>query len=414
MRKSRVLSFSLLLVGTLTAVGCHSGGTPASSARVQPVVVAPAAPAPDATPPAALEDDAGVLARKTRQYARDMSSILDQQQDGSGPVSLPASRPSVVEWGDLMRESATPGGVTPGGTVQSTAGQPVAVQASAVVAPTTQPSGVSDDRANRPASLAAAKANDDVPQILPESADHITDSTTAGGVNVPSDDLEKKLYQNVLDYPRDLGNQLDYELLRFVRDESTPDLSTLSGLTSEDKEVLSALLDGINNFRNTVRADGDAMLGQKIQPLVDMVDRLHQQAELAIPVISLCTRVDSFAVYKALPTCRFPAGADNEVIVYSEVANFTSALNNDKMWETRLKQEMTLYTEGGMAVWPEQSNQQLFVDVAHSRRHDFFIARKVQLPQALTIGRYLLKVTITDPQSSRVADATTPIEIIAE
>ncbi|MGA3066303.1 MAG: hypothetical protein ABSF29_05590 [Tepidisphaeraceae bacterium] len=354
--------------------------------------MAPVPAGPEGAP--APDDDASVLAQKTRLYARDLSPLINNQDS-----SLPEAQPSIVQWGQGSQPAA-----------------PQAAPVAPAAAPATQPAVVD---ANAAARLAAAKvnsnnSNDDVPQILPESADHIPQTPDATGVNVPTDDFEKKLYQNVLDYPRDLGAQLDYELLRFTRDETTPDLATISGLTSEDREILSALLDGINNFRNTVRADSNQMLGQKIQPLVDMVDRLHQQAELAIPVVALCTRVDSFAVYRPVPSCRFPAGQDNEVIVYCEVANFTSTQNNQQMWETRLRQEMTLYTEGGMAVWPEKSNAEMFVDLAHSRRHDFFIARRVALPQALTIGRYLLKVTITDPQSSRIAEATTPIDIVAE
>jgi hypothetical protein len=399
MRNSWIL-LSLLSIAAVGLVGCGSNSQ--SFAPFAPHTIVNATQPTQAAVPAPLEDDAGVLARKTQLYARDVSPLLDQHPGSE----LPATQPSVVQWSE---PNELP-------TRQSVAVAPAPTpppQTPPVAPPATQPTALAENQPNRPASLAAAKMDDDVPQILPESADHLTDNPAPSGVNVPTDDYEKKLYQNVIDYPRDLGNQLDYELLRFVRDEPTPDLATLSGLTAEDKEILSALLDGINNFRNTVRADGDQMLGSKIQPLVDMVDRLHQQAEIQIPVLALCTRVDSFAVYRQMPTCRFPAGADNEVIVYCEVANFTSTQNNDRMWETRLKQEMTLYTEGGMAVWPEKSNEELFVDQAHSRRHDFFIARKVHLPEALTIGRYLLKVTITDPQSSRVAEATTPIDIIA-
>ena len=391
MRNSRFLP-GLFLITTIGLVGCHSGAS--SSAPLQPIVVV-APPPQDVQPAPPVEDDANVLADKTRQYASDLSPLLNQQNSSPPATTIP----SIVQWTEPNHPSTPPPAQVPQ--------PPPVVQSPPPAAPSVVP-------ANPPARLAAAKISDDVPQILPESADHIPDATATPGVNIPTDEYEKKLYQNVLDYPRDLGNQLDYELLRFVRDESTPDLTSISGLTSEDREILSALLDGINNFRNTVRADSNQMLGQKIQPLIDMVDRLHEQAELTIPVISLCTRVDSFAVYRAVPSCRFPAGEDNEVIVYSEVANFTSTQNNDKMWQTRLMQEMTLYTEGGMAVWPEKSNAQLFVDFAHSRRHDFFIARRVKIPDALTIGRYLLKVTITDPQSSRIAEATTPIDIVAE
>ncbi|GIW76513.1 MAG: hypothetical protein KatS3mg104_1576 [Phycisphaerae bacterium] len=38
-------------------------------------------------------------------------------------------------------------------------------------------------------------------------------------------------------------------------------------------------------------------------------------------------------------------------------------------------------------------------DLCRNRRRDFFIARIITLPANLTLGRYVLKVSITDPQS---------------
>jgi hypothetical protein len=410
---------SLLVVLSLANWGCHShDSTTPSAAALAPSAI-PSSKMPDA--PAMDDDDASALARKTSQYVNDVSPLLNQQ--ATTPIN-PTSEPSVVQWNSTQPPVDQP--VAPTAmAVQPVVAQPVtspvapvqAIAPAPVTPPATQPADlVVDDSANHPADLAAAKMNSDVPEILPESADHIPDASPSenGAETASSDQLEMKLHQQVLDYPRDLGNHLDYELLRFVRGEPTPDLSTSAGLSGEDREILSALLDGMNNFRNTVRADSNQLLSHKIQPLIDMADRLRSEAELSIPTIALCTRVDSFAVYKPMSAPRFPAGADNQVIVYCEVANFTSVQNNDKIWETRLTQEMTLYTETGMAVWPEKSDSQLFVDLARNRRHDFFIPRKVRLPADLTIGRYLLKVTITDPQSNRLAEATTPIEIVAE
>ena len=92
--------------------------------------------------------------------------------------------------------------------------------------------------------------------------------------------------RQVHDYPRDLGSQLDYELLRFVRDEPTPDLAAVSPLPVEDREILAAMLDGLNNFRDVARSDSKPMLSKKIQPLLDMADRLRSQAELTIPTMA--------------------------------------------------------------------------------------------------------------------------------
>jgi hypothetical protein len=53
-------------------------------------------------------------------------------------------------------------------------------------------------------------------------------------------------------------------------------------------------------------------------------------------------------------------------------------------------------------------------DFSHRRRHDFFVAKPIILPRSLTIGRYLLKVTVEDQQARRIAENTVPIEIVAQ
>ena len=53
-------------------------------------------------------------------------------------------------------------------------------------------------------------------------------------------------------------------------------------------------------------------------------------------------------------------------------------------------------------------------DLARNRRHDFFVVKKTRFPANITIGRYLLKVTIVDQQASRVAEATIPVRFVAQ
>jgi hypothetical protein len=328
-------------------------------------------------------DDAALLAHKTSQYANEVAPLLNNRG------THPATQPSVVQW----------------------------------VQPANAPAAAAPPQANQAVTLAAAKLTEDssVPLILPESADHITppapqtpSTQPAEAVSVSTDEYEKRLQQMVRDYPRDLGAQLDYQLLRFVRQESTPDLAEVAQLSLEDRELLSALLDGLTNFRNTVRSQANPMLSRKIQPLLEMADRLRSQTELNIPTVALCTRVDSFGVYKPR-SARFVAepDRDHEVILYCEVDNFTSIQNAQKMWETRLRQELVLYTDAGQRIWPDKPDLQLFVDQARNRRHDFFIPRKIALPSTLAVGNYLLKMTLTDEQSHRLAEATTPLEIVA-
>jgi hypothetical protein len=382
------LAAGFIFLGVL-AVGCQNQGGPAGQSSAPPVsaatVSAPPATAPSMPQPAAAApvepDDASLLARKTSEYARDVTPLLGQQP------SVPGAQPSIVQW--------TQPATRPGQTDRAQTAWP-------------SPS------ANQPVTLAMAhlKEDDTVPQILPESADQIPPKSHASApVTGSTDEYEQKLQNLVHDYPRDLGNQLDYQLLRLVRDEPTPDLANVSQLSGEDRDVLLALMDGLSNFRDAARNEGNVMLNRKIQPLLEMADRLRSQAQLSIPTVALCSQVVSYGVYSPMPSSRFPAGRNNDLIVYCEVANFTSIQGNDAVWRTRLRQEMVLYTDAGLAVWPAKSNADVFLDQSRNRRHDFFISRLVRLPSSLAAGKYVLKITLMDEQSNRVVEASAPLEI---
>jgi hypothetical protein len=240
----------------------------------------------------------------------------------------------------------------------------------------------------------------------------VTPQVSTAGSDEPDGALERKFAQRVKDYPRDVGAHLDYQLLQFVQDKSVPDLNAIAPLPAEDREVLTAMLDGLSNFRNTVRADNNALLSKKIAPVVAMADRLRASANLSIPTVSLCTAVQQFGVYTPVESPRFKAGVDNQVILYCEVANFASHLNGRGMWETKLTYETALYTDddAGLPVW--QGKPTPIVDECRNRRHDFFLADKIALPANLPVGRFLMKVSIVDQHANRIAEATVPLQLV--
>jgi hypothetical protein len=272
--------------------------------------------------------------------------------------------------------------------------------------------------ANAPMKIAPASAPAESPATQP------TDRAETARLNLPAerraetlgaaaDDLLRRLSTRVREYPRDAAAHLEYQLLQFLRDEPVPDLGAIAALPTEDRELLTTLLDGLSNFRNGLRADSNMLQSKKVSPLLELSDRLRSQGELSIPVAALCSDVKLFGVYEPLEPARFTAGGkDNKAILYFEVANFSSQLNAEKKYETRLKQEAVLYAEAGLAVWRDKVDT--VVDKSRNRRHDFFIADIVKLPETLPMGRYLLKVTVTDLHVNRVAEATVPVEIVAQ
>jgi hypothetical protein len=171
-------------------------------------------------------------------------------------------------------------------------------------------------------------------------------------------------------------------------------------------------MDALTNFRNALRADNNMLMSRKVRPILDLADRVRAQADLVIPTLALCTKVDGFGIYEPIEPARFTAMKPHEIIVYCEVENFASQQNAKKMWETKLSQEVVLYTETGLPVWQDKTES--IPDFARNRRHDFFVVKKTKFPPNITLGRYLLKVTIVDQQASRVAEATVPVQFVAQ
>ena len=151
----------------------------------------------------------------------------------------------------------------------------------------------------------------------------------------------------------------------------------MSGLAPEDRELLSAVMDALTNFRNQLRQNNNMVFSKKIAPLVDLGDRLKSQAELTVPTLVLVSHCTGFGRYWKCghgPSVRFVAGKSQMVGVYYEVENFSSQLNDNKMYETKLVENVVIYTESsGLPVWTDRKTT--LIDAIHHRRRDFFNAR---------------------------------------
>jgi hypothetical protein len=253
-----------------------------------------------------------------------------------------------------------------------------------------------------------AKLSNDEPQIVPESEDFASSSARSDRNDELGNRLRRRLAQN----PRDIADQLDLQLYGMLNEDPTAELAAVSVLRDSDRELIAALIDGLSNFRSTVRQDSHLLAAQKIKPLIEMADRLRSQAELCVPTVQLCNRVDAYGKYTPITPARFTAGKEKNVIVYCEVENFSAKQNSQQMWETNLTEQVLIYTDTGMLAWSDGVRP--VTDECRNRRHDFFAWNLITLPKSLTLGRYLLKVSIEDKNGDRVAEKGVPFEMTAD
>ncbi|MBV8782121.1 MAG: hypothetical protein JO353_12060 [Phycisphaerae bacterium] len=352
-----------------------------------------------------------VLTMRTTEYSQSMQAAIDRKRPTTAPSALaPASQPtpqlasaiiasavqtgglpapSQVQWSDPASETLS---LTPGAVKASMQSTPSVANVSTTVAPhSSEP--LVDAHANQIVSIQPPK---------PEPAEPASTNS-----------LEQRLAIRVNEYPHDVSAQLDYELSRFVSDQSVPDLTTLSALPGEDSEMIAAVMDGLSNFRNNLRADANMLMSKKIAPLLDTAERLRSRSGLSIPVVRLCTDVYGFGNYKPFPgdVPHFLAGQEHQAILYCEVENFSSTVSDDKQWRTQLAQNTVLYSDQGVPEW--RDNRQTLNDLSRSRRRDFFIVQKLTFSPNLPTGRYLMKVTVEDLQAQRISEATLPLDVEA-
>ncbi|HUU82892.1 MAG TPA: hypothetical protein VM243_05240 [Phycisphaerae bacterium] len=153
----------------------------------------------------------------------------------------------------------------------------------------------------------------------------------------------------------------------------------LAGRAALDNPVTAsnAALEAVNDLRNVLRARSD----------------------LLIPVVALCTRVQTFGVYEELPADALLPHRPNRAIVYVEIRNFLSEESSNGQYRTVLSDELELLTASGQSVWRHEEPE--IVDLCRRQREDFFLAQMVTLPATLGPGEYVLKVTVQDALSGK-------------
>jgi hypothetical protein len=178
-------------------------------------------------------------------------------------------------------------------------------------------------------------------------------------------------------------------------------------LSSADQKIFYDLLSALDAMK---ASSANASLAQRAAPLQQAVKGWQQDSDLTLPRLVLASRVDSFGVFAPVAGT-FDQGKRYTVIIYCEVANFASKKSDDGWFSTRLSQQETLITEDGLLVW--RPNAEEIEDRSLNQRQDFYLVKKLTIPETLAAGKYSLRMSVTDRNSNKIAVVSLPIEIVS-
>ena len=226
-----------------------------------------------------------------------------------------------------------------------------------------------------------------------------------------------------------------------LREPTTPDRTRLSDVAAI--ATIESLLPGsIASIEQPNSFLGSALSPLDRQTLIDSRERLSQQGAPAIAELSkqiralapgptlkiaraaLCTKVSGFGDYTPYATNVFRVGSAIRAVVYIEIEDFVTrpAREGDRVAKdvpveqqvsVDVSQSISLFQDpSGMLAWHQPPKA--MTDTNRSRRRDFYLIHRIDLPSTLSIGRYNLKVQVKDLGNEAQAEVVIPITVVAQ
>ncbi len=389
----------------VTAAGC-AGTTKTSGADGLS-----AAPPPAAAP---LDARVSLMAEQAQRDVDDLQRLSAGKSAGTSAGAIPV--PREIQWTLLPGQEAGP-------DPAAVASKPGAAKASQAAAGSPTPPPAVRDSTVQTNLARDASASAPAPAPGGAAASGADSSTTS-----PGEFDDERVRQLVVDLSRELCRQAAYsdvpvrQLLlvaatTLLDPKRAIDPATQPGLTDREREILAKVQAFFARVGTELAESGDP------ETVVAAVAALHKalatEPQLHIARTALCTRVGGFGDFDELRRNAsgnyvFLAHSGSQAVVYVEVEDFTSQLNDKGQWITELAQQLTIYSDrDGIPVWGG-GEWQVGVDRSRNRREDFFVVQVITLDERLSVGRYQLKVRVRDERSGAEAETSIDLEMVAD
>jgi hypothetical protein len=364
----RLISLSPTLPALLSLAGCAEHHGHSAGAR-HDVLLDPSATIIATQPPQPEKTQAESM---VSDYLKSVNAAMGRKEDGSGPVA--ATRPWIT--GGRVRHAGAPEE-----TILAAAGDLL-------------------QRAEKlfhDAQAAAARYGPRQPAATPATMDA----------------LYHMIEERIAARPQQINYALALKLLQSAEpaDPTTnPQGAALPASVALGDELLVRELSKAITAISATPAAADTPIGTRAAPLINIVESWKTQDDkLTLPRFALATAVDSFGSFTPAPDS-FTSGAAQRLVMYCEVANFVSKADGGK-FHTQLTQQETLFTDDGLVIY--RASPATVDDVCLNQRRDFYVAKRITLPENLAAGKYVLRITVTDTLANRVAQADVPITMTA-
>ena len=179
-------------------------------------------------------------------------------------------------------------------------------------------------------------------------------------------------------------------------------LEAIPGIEAADQEFWQQVFWGLSNyFDSGVMPQRDDRATQTIAQLRSAVQRLQENAKLQLANVTFCHKITSFGSYERFPQDEFRPS--QPVLVYSEVNNFKSEPTADGQYRTILRSTVEIFRAGPNGELVERFEFPATEDLCRNFRRDYFHSYEFSIPERISLGPHVLRLTVEDQLSQKVA-----------
>ncbi|MBT5020406.1 MAG: hypothetical protein HON04_16870 [Planctomicrobium sp.] len=199
----------------------------------------------------------------------------------------------------------------------------------------------------------------------------------------------------------ELRKQVALRMLYLVNDQTELAMQPIPGLQTADQEFWITLFWGLSSYLNENGLDPTERSTKTIEQLRSATHYLQMASKLQLRNVSFCSKIDGFGSYDQFVSDDFSAG--QPVLIYCDIRNFQSEPSDDGFYVTKLRSSLEIYEGGVEGRIVERNPFPATEDRCRSVRSDYYHSYRIDLPQTLTPGPHLLKLTIHDEFSGKSA-----------
>ena len=202
-----------------------------------------------------------------------------------------------------------------------------------------------------------------------------------------------------------LQKHVQLRLLHLIAGQMDRALQPVPSVDPADQEFWQQMLWGVANYFDVQgMPDSAERATQTISQLKSATMRLQEKARLDLHKVAFCHKITSFGSYQRFKRDEFTPG--QPVLLYAEVTNFKSEPTSDGQFRTLMKSSVAVFEGGIHGRMIESIPFAPSEDRCRNHRRDYFHSYEFAIPQGISSGPHVLRLTVEDQLGKKTAVTT--------